>query len=282
MAAPRQLGIAVAALSLALSAAADDYELLPDLSLRLMAARYAPSEQDFGWVGWLGGSAGVVRAGRMTLFGSADVETVIGSERRDFDANQANYHLGFGVKHSWPARELALYFDHVSRHRVDRAKPEAVDWNSLGLRFWGRLSKSPPARFEVSAGHTTLASTVGYEFEGTVALAADLVSRERWAVFVNAGARGVTVDEGAAFARGDFVDVWLEGGVRFRRGQRALELFAAYEHRNDVYVTLPGVRDRALFGVRFALADGSTTDAPPAPGRNGPASSDPRPWGSPR
>jgi hypothetical protein len=46
-----------------------------------MAARYAASERDFRWVGWIGGSAGLIRAGKLTLFGSADVETVIGNER---------------------------------------------------------------------------------------------------------------------------------------------------------------------------------------------------------
>jgi hypothetical protein len=55
--------------------------------------------------------------------------------------------------------------------------------------------------------------------------------------------------------RDGFVDAWLEGGVRIRREQRALELFVGYEHRNDVYVTVPSVRNRALFGTRFALID---------------------------
>ena len=235
-------------------ARAGELELLPELQLRLMAARYAPSETDFRWVGWMGGSAGLLRADALTLFGSADVETVIGSERRAFDANQANYHLGSGIKRSLGGHELALFFDHVSRHRQDRAKPEAVDWNTLGLRFSGRLG-TPRVRFELSLGHTTLASHVGYGWEGVAALHADVVSRERWALFLNGRLHGVTAEPTPAMPRDGFVDVWLDGGVRFRRAQRILELFAAYEHRNDVYVTVPSVRDRALVGTRFALLD---------------------------
>jgi hypothetical protein len=234
-------------------AAAGDAELLPELSLRLMAARYLPSEQDFRWVGWMGGSAGLLRIEKLTFFGSADVETIIGNERRAFDANQANYHLGSGVEYGFGERELAVFFDHVSRHRQDRAKPEAVDWNTLGLRFSGRLAG--PVRFELSVGHTTLASQVGYDFEAVAALTANLVTRPRWDLYFDARARGVTVEPSPEFPRDDFVDLWLEGGIRFRRGPRALRLFVAFEHRNDVYVEKPGVRDRALLGVRFGLAE---------------------------
>jgi len=236
-----------------LQAAAGDLELLPELKLRLLAARYAPSERDFRWVGWVGGAAGLVRAGKLTLFGSADVETIIGSERRAFDANQANYHLGTGLRRSFGERHLSLVFDHVSRHRQDRPKPEAVAWNILGLRFSGRLSKKPPVRFELSAGHTTLASLVGYDFEGVAALEADVVSRPRWALYFNGRARGVTAEPSAALPRDGFVDLWLESGVRFRRAERALDVLLVFERRNDVYVNAPGVRDRALLGIRFGL-----------------------------
>lgn len=236
-----------------MQAGAGDAELVPELKLRLMAARYAPSERDFRWVGWLGGAAGLLRAGDLTLFGSADVETIIGSERRAFDANQANYHLGTGLRRSFGERQLALFFDHVSRHRQDRTKPEAVDWNTLGLRFSGRLARKPPARFELSLGHTTLASLVGYGFEGVAALEADILSRPRWALYFNGRARGVTAEPSAVLPRDGFVDLWLESGVRLKRAERALDVFLVFEHRNDVYVNAPGVRDRALLGLRFGL-----------------------------
>lgn len=245
----------LAALSSPWRAGAADVELLPELKLHMSAARYAPSERDFRWVGWIGGAAGLARAGRVTLFGSADVETIIGNERRAFDANQANYHLEVGLRRSFGKRDLELFFNHVSRHRQDRPKPEAVDWNTLGLRLSGTLKQKPPLRFELSAGHTTLASLVGYGFEGIAALEAELVSRPRFAFYLGGRARAVTASASDVLPRDGFVDVWLEGGVRLPRGARSLTTFLAYERRNDVYVTAPGERRRALLGIRFALDD---------------------------
>jgi len=243
-------------LLLPVAARATEAQFLPDLQLRLAAARYAPSDRDFAWNAWIGGGAGIARLGRVALFGSADVETIIGSERRAFDANQANYHLELGLRRSFGTRDLALFFNHVSRHQQDRPKPEAVDWNTLGLRLGGTLALKPvPLRFELSAGHTTLASLIGYRFEATLALAADVVSREKWAFFLGGRARGVTTESSERFPRSGFVDVWLEGGVRVPRGARRFEAFAAYEHRNDVYLVVPGSRDRALLGIRFGLDD---------------------------
>lgn len=238
---------------LPVAAHADDVELLPDLSLRMSAARYAPSEQDFRWVAWLGGDAGLLRAGKVTLFGSANVETIIGSERRAFDANQANYHLEIGLRRSFAKRDLELFFNHVSRHRQDRAKPEAVDWNTLGLRLSGRLTDT--LRFELSGGHTTLASLVGYGYEGVAGLEADLVTRPRFTFYAGGRARGVTAEASAELPRNGFVDWYVETGFRLPRGARSLTTFLAYERRNDVFVTAPGERKRALLGIRFALAE---------------------------
>lgn len=239
-----------------LAASAGDAELLPELKLRLAGARYLPSERDFRWVGWIGGAAGLLRAGKVTAFGSADVETIVGGERRAFDANQANYHLEVGVKRSVGKRELAVFFNHVSRHRQDRPKPEAVDWNTLGLRYTGSALAGPvPLRFELSAGHTTLASLVGYRFEAVAALEADVKSRARWGLSLRGRARGVTAEPNDALPRDGFVDLWLEAAGRIRRGSRNAEAFLAYEHRNDVYVAAPAVRDRGLLGIRFGLAD---------------------------
>jgi hypothetical protein len=245
----------VLALCVVPCAAAADVEFLPELALRMSAARYARAERDFRWVGWIGGAAGLARAGKLTLFGSADVETIIGNERRAFDANQANYHLEVGLRRSFERRALELFFTHVSRHRQDRLKPEAVDWNTLGLRLSGTLKQRPALRFELSAGHTTLASLVGYGFEGIAALEADLVSRPRWAFYLGGRARGVTASASDVLPRDGFIDYWLEGGFRLPRGARSLTTFVAYERRNDVYLTAPGERKRALLGIRFALAD---------------------------
>ena len=44
---------------------------------------------------------------------------------------------------------------------------------------------------------------------------------------------------------------------RLRRAAgRIFEAFAAYERRNDVFLLVPGARDRALFGIRIRFAEG--------------------------
>lgn len=235
-------------------ARAADLEFLPELRLRLSGARYAPAERDFQWVAWMGGGASFLRAGRVTAFGSADVETVVGNERRGFDANQANYHLEVGIAREFGRRRLAVFFNHVSRHAQDRPKPQAVDWNTLGARLSGTLAERPlPLRFELSAGHTTLASLIGYRFEGVLGLEADLVKRPRHALYLLARARAVTTEASAEFPRDGFLDLRLETGARAERGGRVFQGFLAFERRNDVYLVVPGARERALLGIRFSL-----------------------------
>lgn len=250
------LVVATIVAGLAPPAAAGPAELLPEARLRLSAARYLPAERDFQWTAWIGGGVGALRLGRVTLFGSAEVETVIGNERRGFDANQANYHLETGLRAAFGRRSVSLFFNHVSRHTQDRAKPRAVDWNLLGVRLEGPLSDRPfPTRLQLSAGHTTLASSIGYGFEAVVRLKAELLTRPWGGLFVDGELRGVTAEPSPEFPRSGFVDARGEAGVRLRRGARSAELFLAYEHRNDVFVTKPGSRTRGLLGLRLGLDD---------------------------
>lgn len=237
-------------------AGAEAADLLPEASLRLSAARYLSAERDFQWTAWMGGGIGLLRVGRVSLLGSADVETIIGNERRGFDANQANYRLDTSLRVALGRRAAALFFNHVSRHTQDRSKPQAVDWNTVGVRFSGPLAETPfPTRFLASAGHTTLTSLVGYRFEGVLRLEADLATRPWGQLFFDAELRGVTAEPSALFPRSGFVDAKGEAGIRLRRGARSAELFLAYEHRNDVYLTQPGSRTRGLLGLRLGVHD---------------------------
>ncbi|HEY2941829.1 MAG TPA: hypothetical protein VGN09_05290 [Vicinamibacteria bacterium] len=227
--------------------------LLPDVSVHLLAAHYAPVDTDFRWVGWIGAGAGLVAVGGVTAYFTADVETIIGNTRRTFDANQANYHLEAGLRRRLGERhEAAIVFHHVSRHLVDRVKVEAVDWNVLGVRVAGRRAGRVPLAYAAGLGHTTLASLVGYRWEATGHLDAALVPGERAEAYVAGDARFVTVERSDAFPRGNFLDRAAEGGVRWRRGGRRLEVFAAGQRRHDVFVQHPGAWSRALFGFRIA------------------------------
>ena len=250
-----RIAVAVLVLSAAGVPAMADTVLLPDVSVRLLAAHYAPVDTDFRWVGWIGAGAGLVRTGGVTGYFTADVETIIGNARRTFDANQANYHLEAGLRRRFGERhEGAIVFNHVSRHVVDRVKEEAVDWNLLGVRVSGHRAGGIPLAYVVGLGHTTLASLVGYRWEATGHLDAALVSGEKAEAYVAGDVRYMTVQRSDAFPRGNFLDRSAEGGVRWRRGGRTLETFAGWQHRNDVFIQRPGAWSRALFGFRILFA----------------------------
>jgi hypothetical protein len=245
-------------LAAAPAAASEPAKFLPEGSLRIMGARYVPAERDFQWDTCVGGGIGLVRWSGTTLLVDVEVETILGDELRPFDANLATYHLVGAVKRPWGQQTLELFFSHVSRHTEDRPKPQTVDWNILGLRLSGPLSRTPfPTRFLVSAGPTTRSSLVEYRFEVVGRMEADVVVKPWGAFYLSAMLRGVKTEATAVLPRSGFVDVNVEGGARIRRGQRALHLFAAYERRNDVYPLVPELRQRALLGLRFGIIDKS-------------------------
>lgn len=237
------------ALSCALAAAdpalAAEPTLTPAVWIYLEGGRYQPTEVDQGWTGWIGAGAGLAVVKGVTPYFGADVESILGGGRRPFEATQINYHLEPGIRVPVGSFTAALFFHHVSRHAVDRAKPEAVDWNILGLRVGGALSRSVGMR--VSIGHTTQDSLVGYRWELVAGLSVDV----RRPFYLAADVRYVTVDPTPNFARDDFADLRLEGGARWSRRRVMLETFAAFERRNDAYLLVPAVRDRLLLGFRI-------------------------------
>ncbi|HEY8151785.1 MAG TPA: hypothetical protein VIK51_22955, partial [Vicinamibacteria bacterium] len=243
--------LVVVALGAARSASGADF--LPAVSLHLEAARYAPVETDLHWTTTMGGGADVIGIGGFRAYIVGDVETIIGSTRRAFDASQANYHLETGGRWLMHGVTVNPFFHHVSRHLSDREKAPAVDWNMLGVRAEAALGQGRRARVGGSVGHTTLASLVGYRWELTGHGDVDLIRHDRTSGYAAARARLVTIDPDPALPRGDFLDWALEGGVRFRREHRVFEGFAAYERRNDVFLLVPGARDRGLFGIRILM-----------------------------
>jgi hypothetical protein len=247
---PVASGLLLATLILPPAVASADVEILPDASLRLEGSYYVPSEDAFVWDTWIGGGAGVLRVLAATAYLTADVETILGRERRAFDANQVGYHLEAGVCIAAGRHLVVPFFHHVSRHVVDRPKTELVDWNVIGIRVAGRLPFVENGRYSASAGHTVEWRAVGYEWELEGVVDLEVVRRPWGGAYLGVDARFVSVDPAGRFARGDFVDFLAEAGVRYARGGRNVDLFVAYEHRNDVFVLVPGVRDRALFGLR--------------------------------
>jgi hypothetical protein len=261
----RRIGVTLALALLASLARAGDVELFPEGAAVLEGAYYAPSEDAFVWDTWIGAGAGLLRVKATTGYVAADVETILGRERRPFDANQVSYHLEGGLRVRVRRHLFVPFFHHVSRHRIDRPKTRLVDWNILGLRVVGPLPRTLPlsGRYAASVGRAIHWRAVGYGWELRGALDLGILRRSWGVAYLRADARIVTVEEGTSLPRGNFADFRGEGGVRLGPAERTVDLFVAYEHRNDVLLLAPAARDRALFGVRAGLAPGAAAGPSP-------------------
>jgi hypothetical protein len=239
--------IVTAAAALA-AAAAPAAELFPSASARLEATRYIPAEDQLHWQGWIGGGASLVRARGVTLWGRAEVETILGHVIRPFEATEVEYNLSLGLHATLGRFAVVPFFQHVSRHYADRAKTEAVDWNHLGLEVSGRPWNAP-VWLLASFGHVQ-SSLPGYEWEARAAAEATAWSGSKAAVLLRGELRFVVVRENDTPKRGDFADWTLEGALRWEAAGRALETYVSAEKRNDVFLETPGARQRALLGLR--------------------------------
>jgi hypothetical protein len=239
----------IAAVALALGAAGQaraEVSFLPRGFVRLEGDRYFPSEDDQVWSTWVGAGADMLQAGPVIFEFTADVETIIGRELRTFDPNQANYHLAGAMRVPVKGDEVTPFFHHVSRHEIDRPKVQAVDWNIMGVR--ARMNFADGRAWVVAGiGHTIGDTPVGYGWELTLRAEAEPLRL----LYGAADVRHVSAEPVALFPRGSFTDLSLDGGVRWRRGAHAIDVFAAFERRNDIFVQAPGVRDRLLLGFRI-------------------------------
>lgn len=232
---------------------ADDARFLPHMGPRIEAARYAPANEEFAWVGWIGVNVDLVEKGKWSAYFDPNFETILGHRVRSFEAVQANYSLEVGARREFGGGRVTAFFHHVSRHVQDREKIQVVDWNFLGAAFDSPWPKTWNRRggYVVSLGFATLSSGVQYNWEGRAALDIDLVKRESKGLFVLADVRYVNADPSPGFARGSFADFRGEAGYRRFGGSTEFALFAAYEHRNDALIPRSLVIDRALFGFRI-------------------------------
>ena len=258
----------IAALSpLPLSAQATQF--LTDTSLRLTAARYAPAEVDIHWDGWIGAGIGLARVREATLYLEGDVETVLGNERRSFEANQSNYHLELGVRRAAPWGEASVFLHHVSRHAVDRAKDPPIDWNVVMIGARGVFDLPGPgrirSRWRATAGRMLHVSNVGYRWEARGATEHDLLRRSWGVGLVSTELRLMKTISTPLFPRTGFFDAKIEASLRALRERRSFEAFVAVERRNDVRLLSPEARRRLVIGVRLGLSGGDAARDPGAP-----------------
>lgn len=230
-------------------------ELLPDFEARAGGARYLPADRDFEWVGWVGAGVTLLRARETSLDFDADVETILGNERRGFDANQANYHLELAASRAWRGAELALFLHHVSRHAIDRDKPDVRNWNVLGLRLRRPLPAGLglPGRVTLSMGPALDSFELGYRWEVVSAVELEVLRRGWGQLYTNGMLRGVGARATPQFPREGFLEALVEAGARLQRPRRALEVYVALEGRNDASLFGPDGRTGARIGWRFAL-----------------------------
>jgi hypothetical protein len=249
------------------TASADDTRFLPFLGARLEAARYAPANEEFSWVGWIGATVDLVERGKWSGYFDPNVETILGHRVRSFEAVQANYSLEGGIRRDAGRGRVTTFFHHISRHVQDREKIQVVDWNFLGAAYespwpsaWGRRGG-----YMASLGFSTLTSGVQYSWEGRTAMDIDVVTRDRKGLFALVDLRYVSARPSPDFARGSFTDVRMEAGVRRFQASSQFALFVAYEHRNDARIQSSLVIDRALFGFRIRSERRSSPAMPPIP-----------------
>jgi hypothetical protein len=262
------LVVAAAAFGAGTTVGADDErpQFLTDTSLRLTAARYAPAEVDLHWDGWIGAGVGVARWRETTLYLEGDVETVLGTQRRAFEANQSNYHLELGLRRAMSWGEGSFYIHHVSRHAVDRAKDIPVDWNVVMVsarREFEVLHRT--TRLGATFGSMLHVSTVGYRREARATVEQDVYVRGAARTYLEAEVRAMKTQPTDLFPREGFIDARLEAGVRLVRERRSFEAFAAFERRNDVLLLEPAARKRVVIGLRLGLSAGTAPRDPNPP-----------------
>jgi hypothetical protein len=249
--------LAAAALSL-LSAFADaspgeDLKFLPFLGARLEAARYAPADAEFSWVGWIGATADLVEKGDWSVYFQPDVETVLGHRVRSFEAVQANYSLEVGLHRKAGRVLISPFFHHVSRHVQDRDHFQAIDWNFLGARLdspWPQSWKRRGA-WSASLALATLTTGVDYSWEARLSGDLDLARKGNKALFLLSDLRSVGASPTKDFPRDRVTDFRGELGFRHWQQSSQFALFVAYEHRSDALITRALVINRALFGFRI-------------------------------
>lgn len=235
-------------------ASADDHlKVLPFWSPRLEGARYAPPDQEFAWVGWIGATVELVEKGKWTAYFDPEVETILGHRVRSFEAVQANYSLELGARKDLDRGRISGFLHHVSRHVQDREKAQAVDWNFLGVRYdspwpdkWNRRGA-----MAASLAVATLSSGVEYNWEFRFSGDIDVLRKEKRALFLLTDLRRVGAAPTPGFPRENLTDFRAEIGGRHWEEKSQFALFLAYEHRSDALISKALVINRALFGFRL-------------------------------
>ncbi len=253
--------------SLAAASSGEDLKFLPFLAPRLEAARYAPADEEFSWVGWIGATVDIAEKGKWSVYFQPGVETVLGHRVRSFEAVQANYSLEVGLRRQAGRVLISPFFHHVSRHVQDRDHRQAIDWNFLGVGLDSPWPKAWQRRgaWSASLAFATLTTGVDYSFEARLSGDMDLVRKGNKALFVLSDVRSVGASPTRDFPRESVTDFRAELGFRHWQATSHFALFVAYEHRSDALITRALVSNRALFGFRIRAENQVVPASDPIP-----------------
>ena len=209
-------------------------EFFPRFDFYVSMEHLFSDDDRFVWDANWGGDLDIVDYGIGRFTFVANYQTILGNEFRAFDPNQGNYILEGSLSARAGAVELAGVFHHVSRHLSDRPKRHAVDWNMVGGRVRGTMTRE---RLHLQ-GRADLRGVVqrtyvDYRWELDAGADTRLDLRPRVALIAAGAARLVGVD--GTRDRGSQHGFRAEGGVRINGRGAVLELFVAAERRIDPY-----------------------------------------------
>ena len=199
----------------------------------MSAAALASDDPRFSWDIYFGGDVDVLDyvVGRTSTI--IDYQTVLGSEFRAFDPNQANYILEVSSSYRIGKTEVAGMFHHVSRHLSDRPKRFAIAWNILGARVlrpltFGKVSID----IDVDAGWATQHANVDYAWTANADLAIRRQVSPRVGLFARGSGHLIGVHSGPT-SRHTQSGGAAEAGVRLDGKAGGAEFFAGFENRID-------------------------------------------------
>ena len=215
-------------------AAPSGVEFLSRFDFHVSLEHLVSKERRYAWDANFGGELDMIDYGLGRATFVANYQTILGDEFREFDPNQGNYILEGSASARLGPFEAAGVFHHVSRHLSDRPKRFPVDWNMIGGRVSGSMTRGRTAlRGRVDLRGVVQNTYVDYRWEAESEVAARVTLRPRVALVSSGGIRVVGVD--GSRERGTQYGYRGEGGVRLEGRGAALELFIAGERRIDPF-----------------------------------------------
>ncbi len=203
-------------------------DILTHADFHLSAMVLGSGDDRFSWDTHWGGEVDLFDyvAGRVTFYG--DYQALLGNELQPFDPNQGNYTLTISSSARVKESEVALVFNHVSRHLGDRPKTFGIAWNVLGAR-WLQAFKRWDTNFELrgDAGSVIQNAYVDYTWIAGADLKATGRVNDRVNAYVRVNGELTGVDFSVA-GRSTQKAGGLEAGIRFEARGGLLELFLGF------------------------------------------------------